>query len=69
VHLLSSYPLCRSLDSPSDESITLLGVTEDLAMEDLEFPVLLNNSVGGNTIIVECVPKEGREHASELYRS
>jgi len=39
VHLLSSYALCRSLDNPSDENIELLGVAENLATEDLEFPI------------------------------
>ena len=64
--LLSSYPLGRSLDGPSDESIALSGVSEDLAMEDLESPVLLNKSVGDNIIVVERGPKGGREHTSDL---
>ena len=68
VHLLSSYPLCRSLDSPSDDSIALLGVSEDLATEDLEFPVLLDKSVGDNIIIVDRGPEGGREHTSDLRR-
>jgi hypothetical protein len=35
VDLLSSYPLGCSLESPSNEVITLLGVGEVLTMEDL----------------------------------
>ena len=46
LELLSNYPLGRSLDSPSDKGTALLGVGEILAVEDLEFPVFLNKSVG-----------------------
>ena len=63
VDLLSSYPLGRSLESSSEEGITLFGVGEILATEDLEFPVLLNKIVDDMHIIVERGPKDGKEHA------
>jgi len=69
VDLLSSHPLCRSLGSPSGESIALLGVAEDPATEDVEFLILLDKSVGDNTIVIERAPKDGREHASQLRRN
>ena len=69
VDLLSSCPLGCSLDSPGDDGITPLGVSEDLEMEDLEFPVLLDKRVGGDTIIVKRGPEDGREHACSLGRS
>jgi len=68
MHLLSSHPRGRSLESPSDEGVTLLGVAEDLAMEDLESPILLNKRGGDNSIAVERGPEGGREHASDLRR-
>ena len=64
--MLSSHPLSRSLESPSDDGVTLLGITEVLAMEDLESPVLLNKSEGDNSIVVDRGPEGGREHASDL---
>ena len=60
LELLSNYPLGRSLDSPSDKGTALLGVGAILAVEDLEFPVFLNKSVGDNSIVVERVPEDGR---------
>ena len=59
VDLLSSYPL-GSLESPNDEGTTLLGVAEVLAMEDPEFPILLDKSVGGDSIVAERGPGDGR---------
>ena len=56
---LLSYPLGRSLDSASNECTTLLGVGEILAMEDLEFPVLLDKSVDDDGIIVERSSEDG----------
>jgi hypothetical protein len=64
---LSSYPLCCSLDSPSEESVKLLGVAEILAMEDLEFPVLLDNSVDDDSVVVERGPEDGRVHTCDLH--
>ena len=69
VDLLSSYPLGRSFESPGDEVTILLEATEYLEMEDLEFPVLFDKSVGGNTIKVKRGPEDGREHACGLGRS
>jgi hypothetical protein len=69
VGLLSSYPFCRSLsDGPSEEGIALLGVGEILAMEDLEFSVLLDSGVGGNCIVLVRGPEGGREHTCHLRR-
>ena len=61
-------PLSHSLDSPSDDGTTLLGVTRVFAMEDLEFPILLNKSVGEDSIVVERGPRDGREHERDLRR-
>jgi len=66
VDLLSSYPLCCSLDSPSNECITLLGVDEVLAIDDLEFPILLDNSEGDDSIVADRGPEDGGEHGREL---
>ena len=63
---LSSYPLCRSLDSLSNDGNMLLGVTRVLAMEDLEFPILLNKSIGEGSIVVECGPGGSVEHECGL---
>jgi len=63
---LSSRPLGRSLGSPSDEGITVLGVAEVLAVEDLEFPVLLDKSVDDDSIIFVRGPGDGREHGCDL---
>ena len=64
--LLSSSLLCRS---PGKSVTTLFGVAEDLAMEELEFPVLLDKSVDGDTIIVEPGAGGGGEHRCELRYS
>ena len=64
--LLSSYPLGCSLDSPGDERTNLLGVAEDLDMDDLEFPVRPYKSVGDDTIIVKPGPEDGRKRACGL---
>jgi len=50
---LSSYPLGRSLESPSDEGTTLEWIDKILAMEDLEFPVFLDKGVGEDSIVGE----------------
>ena len=63
-----SCPLGRSLDSPSDEGTTLSGVGEILAMDDLEFPVLLDNSIGDDTIVGERGPEDGSQHTRDLRR-
>ena len=68
VDLLSSHPLGRNLDSPSDEGSTLFGVDEILAMDDPKFPVLLGKSVDDDSIVVECGPEDGREHTCHLRR-
>ena len=66
--LLSNYPLGCSLDSSSNESTTLFGVGKSLAMEDLEFPILLDKSIGKDSIVFERGPEDGREHDCELRR-
>ena len=38
---------------------TLLRITEVLAKEDLEFPVLLDESVDDDSFVVERGPKDG----------
>ena len=65
---LLGYPLGRSLESPSDESTTLLGVGKILAVEDLEFPVLLDKSVGDDSFVVVRGPEDGRKPGCELHR-
>ena len=63
---LSSYSLCRSLDSPSEEGTTLEGVGEILATEDLESPVLLDETVGEDSFVVDSGPGDDREQACGL---
>jgi hypothetical protein len=66
---LNSHPFGRSLsDSPSEEGVTLFGVAEILAIEDLEFPVLLDNSVDDDVVAVVCDPGGGREYTCDLRR-
>jgi len=48
--------------------ITLLGVGEILAMEDLEIPVLFDKSKDADTIVGVRGPKGGRVRACDLYR-
>ena len=64
--LLSSYPLGRSLGSPSGMGITLLGVSEILAMEDLELPVLFDKSKDAESIVGVRGPEGGRVRACGL---
>ena len=66
--LLSSYPLGCSLNSPSEDGTTLLRVARMLVMEELEFPVLLDKSVGEETIVAECGPEDCRKHECGLQR-
>jgi hypothetical protein len=66
VGLLSSYPLGRSLESPSDKGAELFGVGGIIAIEDLEFPVLLDKTVGEDSIVVVCDSEDARECASDL---
>ena len=66
VDILSRRSLGRSLDSPSNEGITLLGVGEILAMEHLELSILLDKSVGEDGIDVEYRPVDGIEHECDL---
>jgi len=47
---------------------TLLGVSEILAIEDLELPVLLDKSENGETIVVVRGPEGGRVLACGLCR-
>jgi hypothetical protein len=68
VDLLSSYPLGRSFDSSSEEGLALLGVCEVLTMEDLEFPVLLDNSDDGDRFVGKRGPGDGSRHVCELRR-
>ena len=65
---LSSYPLGRSFGSPSEMGTTLLGVSEILAIEDFELPVLLDKSENGETIVGVRSPKGGRVCACGLCR-
>ena len=51
--LLSSSLLGRNGGNPSKEGATLLGVSKVLAMEDLEFSILLDKSDNGDSIVGE----------------
>ena len=66
MNLLSSCPLCRSLESSSDEGTTLLGVGKVLTIEDLKSPVLLGEGDDGYTFVGERVPEDGSCHTREL---
>ena len=61
--LLSSCLLGRSLDKSSEEDVTLLGVGEALAVEDLEFSVLLDKSEDDDRVLGERGPGEWRERS------
>ena len=61
VNLLSSCPLRRSLERPSDEGFTLRAVGEVLTLEDLKSPVLLDKSDDENRFVGEWGPVKGRE--------
>jgi len=63
---LSSYPLCRSLESPGEEGTTLKWVGEILATEDLESPALLDETVGEDSFVVDSGPGDDREQACGL---
>ena len=54
--------------NPSKEGGTLLGVGEVLQLEDLKFPVLLDESEDTERIIVELGAIDGCAHASDLRR-
>ena len=66
--LLGGYPLGRNFGGPGEVGTTLLGVSEILAIEDLELPVLLDKCENGETIVGVCGPKGGRVRACGLYR-
>jgi len=68
VDLLDSCPLSSNLEGPSDEGTTLLGVGEILAIEELEFPVLLDKSVGDGSFVVVRSPGDSRGRGCELRR-
>jgi len=68
VDSLSSYPLGRSFGTPSDMGTTLLGVSEILAIEDFELPVLLDKSENGETIVGVRGPEGGIVRACGLCR-
>lgn len=59
VDLLNSHPLSRSLDSFTDESATLLGVGEVLAMKDFEFPVFFGKSDNEDSFVGERDSRDG----------
>ena len=63
---LSSYPLGRSFGGPGDMSTTLLGISEILAIEDLELSVLFDKSENSETIVGVRGPEGGRVHACGL---
>jgi hypothetical protein len=65
---LSNYLLCCSLGNSSEEGTTLLGVGKVLAMDDLEFPILLNKGIGDNSIVVVRDPRDGGKRACDLRR-
>lgn len=58
------YPLGpESFGCLSNEGTTLLGISEVIGLEDLNFAVLLDESDDGDTIVRELCPKDGRNHA------
>ena len=66
--LLNSYPLGRSLEKPNDKGATLVEVDDVLTVEDTEFPILLDKSEDGDTIVIECGPGNGSDHDCDLRR-
>jgi hypothetical protein len=69
VDLLSSYPPGRNLHTLSDEGITLFGVGEILAIDNLQFLILLDKRVDGEGFVFERAPEGGRIRACGLCRS
>jgi len=65
---LNSYPLGRSLEKPNDKGATLVEVDDVLTVEDLEFPILLDKSEDGDTIVIERGPGNGSDHYCDLRR-
>ena len=66
---LLSCPLEGDPESTSDYGVKLFGVAEVaevLAMADLQFPVLLDNSVDDDSIVVECGPGGSEDYACGL---
>ena len=68
VNLLSSCPLRRSLERPSDEGFTLRAVGEVLTLEDLKSPVLLDKSDDEDSFVGVRVPEDGSQCARDLRR-
>jgi hypothetical protein len=68
VNILNSCLLFCCLESSSDEFVTLLGVGEVLTMENLEFPVLLDNSEDESSFVGVRDPEDGSCHTRGLRR-
>ena len=64
--LRSSCALGHSLGDPGDEGVAFLGVWEVLTMEDLELPILFDESDDEDGIPRECVPEDGSGHDCTL---
>ena len=55
-----------SLGSPSDIGAIFLGVQEDLAVENLKFPILLDKRDDDKSIAGQRGPEDGMEHVCSL---
>jgi hypothetical protein len=68
VNLRNSHSLGRNLGSSCIEGATLLGVGEVLNLEDLNFPILLDERVDDNSIVVARGTVDEGEYGCALRR-
>ena len=68
VDLLNIYPLARSLNCSSVESVTLPGVSKVLAMENFELPVFFDKSEDEESFVRERDSGDGCRHTRSLRR-
>ena len=66
--LQRGYALGYSLGGPSDEGVTLLSVSKVLTIEDLEFPVLLDESEDDDGVVGHRRAVDGGTHGGGLHR-
>ena len=66
--LRSRHPLglCRNLGNPRIENTTLVGVREIFTLEDLNLPVLLNERVDAESIVLVRDTVDEREYGCAL---
>ena len=61
--LETRYQRGHCLGNPTKEGATLLGIGEVLEIEDLKFPILLDDSEDREGIVLVLGPEDGGGHA------